>query len=150
MKTIIAILIVILILGGGWVLWKGRGKGSPVAGTPSPTPQITATPTPSPSPGATKGATVTIAMVSTGFSPASITITKGTTVVFVNEDTRAHWPASGVHPTHQLCPGFDALRGIAPGERYSYTFNFTPPKTCPFHDHLNPINPSLKGTITIQ
>ena len=86
-----------------------------------------------------------VTMTADGFSPASLTIPSGTTVLFINKDTVGHWPASGVHPTHQVCPGLDALRIVQPDE--SYSFKFSEAKTCPIHDHLNP---STKGSITVM
>lgn len=86
-----------------------------------------------------------IEMTAVGFVPANLTIKKGDTVEFVNKDTRDWWPASGIHPTHELCPGFDSLRGLKPGERYSFTFNEAR-GLCPMHDHLKP---SVKGQISI-
>lgn len=86
-----------------------------------------------------------IEMTASGFSPSQITIPVGKTVKFINNDETERWPASGVHPTHQLCPGFDSLKPIAPGE--SYTFTFKEAKTCPMHDHLNP---SLRGSIIVK
>lgn len=81
-----------------------------------------------------------------GFVPATLRIKASTTVHFVNLDsTTLHWPASGAHPTHEICPGFDALKGLATGELYSFTFSEA--KTCPMHDHLNP---ALKGLIIIE
>lgn len=79
------------------------------------------------------------------FFPAELNIRAGDTVIFENEDETAHWPASGIHPTHLLCPGFDALKGIKKGEAYSYTF--TQPGTCPMHDHLTP---RMGGKVTIE
>jgi hypothetical protein len=69
----------------------------------------------------------------------------GTSVLFINKDASPRWPASGIHPTHQSCPGFDSLRGLQPGQSYSFTF--TEKKTCPMHDHLNP---QVRGSIIIQ
>lgn len=80
-----------------------------------------------------------------GFHPSDITVSSGTTVRFENQDTVAHWPASGVHPTHQICPGFDAGKPIEPGA--SYSFAFQKKKTCPLHDHLKP---SLRGSVTVE
>lgn len=79
-----------------------------------------------------------------GFLPADLTISVGTTVIFINKDTVPHWPASGVHPTHEICKGFDALAPVASGGTYSHTFNEV--KVCPMHDHLNP---SIKGKIMV-
>ncbi|MFN7088213.1 MAG: hypothetical protein ACK4NX_00070 [Candidatus Paceibacteria bacterium] len=153
MKTsyLFIFIIVLALVGVGIYLATKKQEEffEPLLGaSPLPTPTAKVSPllenlpTQSPSP-----SSVTILMVPNGFSPSSITISKGTTVIFVNQDTRRRWPASAVHPTHEVCPGFDAIGGVAPGESYSYTFNFDPPKSCPFHDHLIP---SLTGKITIQ
>lgn len=130
-----------------------------LSATPLPTPAPggakgpTATPpglqrspavTPSPSPSAPPSSVV-IRILATGFSPASVTISRGTTVIFRNDDSVSHWPASGPHPTHTFCPGFDALRPLATGETYSPTFSEA--KTCPYHDHLNP---GVRGTIKVE
>lgn len=85
-----------------------------------------------------------IEMTKSGFVPENIVIPVGTTVQFVNTDTELHWPASGEHPTHQACPGFDAFSPIAQGQFYEFTFREA--RVCPMHDHLNP---SLEGLITV-
>lgn len=84
----------------------------------------------------------TIHVTAQGFEPRDVEIAKGESILFINDDASAHWPASDVHPLHTTCPGFDALRGLNTGEQYRVTF--TKSQTCPFHDHLNP---SLTGII---
>lgn len=86
----------------------------------------------------------TVEITKEGFLPNDLTISVGTTVLFVNKDSVPHWPASGVHPTHEICKGFDALAPVASGGSYSHTFKEA--KVCPMHDH---INPSIKGKITV-
>jgi len=86
-----------------------------------------------------------IEMTPTGFEPKELIIKKGDKVEFVNKDSRKRWPASGVHPTHLICRGFDSLEGIGAGATYSFTFNEA--KTCPFHDHLFP---NLFGKIIVE
>jgi plastocyanin len=54
------------------------------------------------------------------------------------------WVASNPHPAHTDYSAFDAKKGYAPGESYSYTFTET--GTFPFHDHLHS---SLGGTIIV-
>lgn len=93
----------------------------------------------------TTTATATIAMNEAGFSPATVTVAPGTTVTFVNNGQAAHWPASDVHPTHQLLPGFDAKQGVATGDTYAYTFTQTGTWRC--HDHLMP---QLTCTIVVK
>ncbi len=91
-----------------------------------------------------KPQTVTVQVTDSGFDVTALTIKEGDTVTFVNSSSSKVWPASDVHPTHTVCPGFDAKKGLATGESYSYTF--TEAMVCPFHDHLNA---SQKGTITV-
>jgi plastocyanin len=98
----------------------------------------------SPSQTETPSASV-IRITGEGFNPKEVTIAKGETVEFMNEDTRPHWPASDIHPIHSRCPGFDALRGLKQGERYRHAFSKS--QTCFFHDHLNPL---LTGVIRIK
>ncbi|MBI4281025.1 hypothetical protein HY628_02400 [Candidatus Uhrbacteria bacterium] len=69
------------------------------------------------------------------FEPRELRVAAGATVTFKNEGTRPVWPASGIHPTHLICPGFNALRSLGAGETYQFTF--TEKKICPFHNHLS-------------
>lgn len=124
----------------------GPSKTPPVKNTPPTSTPIP--PAPSPTQYATPPVTPLVAEIdftANGFSPASLTVAKGTTVTFTNKDSQAHWPASGVHPIHQICAGLDPLQPLQPGESYDFTFNVA--KTCPMHDHLNP---GTQGTIIVQ
>ncbi len=111
----------------------------PVAGdetentTPPPTPPTTPTPTPTPP---VSSSPVNISIKSSGFSPASVTVKKGTTVNFVNDDTKAHWPASAPHPSHTDYSAFDPKQAIAPSDSWSFTFDKV--GTWKYHDHFNP------------
>ena len=93
-----------------------------------------ATPTPAP----TAPAAITIAYGNSGFNPSTATIKTGDTVVFKNESSSPMWPASAPHPSHTDYPAFDAKQGIAPGQRWAFTF--TKVGSWKFHDHLNPDN----------
>jgi plastocyanin len=81
-------------------------------------------------------APVTVRMGETGFRPNSVEIHEGEAVVFENTGREPHWPASAIHPAHQVYPEFDPRRPILAGERWA--FRFERPGTFPFHDHLNP------------
>lgn len=81
----------------------------------------------------------------TAFTPSTLTIKAGDTVVFRNSSDGNFWPASGPHPQHTLYPEFDAKAEIAPGNIYS--FKFLKVGEWPFHDHLHP---SAFGRITVQ
>ncbi|MBI2639152.1 YbhB/YbcL family Raf kinase inhibitor-like protein [Candidatus Peregrinibacteria bacterium] len=103
--------------------------------------------------GASGPMTKMVSITSAGFNPLSLTINAGDTVVFQNNDSGVHWPASAVHPSHTAYPEtggcigskFDACTGLAQSETFSFTFNQK--GTWHYHDHLNS---SLQGTITVE
>ncbi len=94
-----------------------------------------------------------VEITSSGFNPSTLTINAGETVVFINKEAKAHWPASAVHPTHEVYPEpggcigskFDACRGLKQKEEFSFTFNQK--GTWRYHDHLNP---GLTGSIVVK
>ena len=141
-KTVIGVIVVLVVLVGGYYLLSGSNYSA----NPSPAPSAAPSGTP-PAPSVVAPTSeVAVDLVAGGnFSPATVTIAAGTSVRFTNKDSVPHWPASGVHPTHQVCPGFDSLRPLQSGE--SYSFKFTVAKTCPAHDHLNP---GARGTVVVQ
>lgn len=88
--------------------------------------------------------TTTIAITGNGFEPANALFHQGSKVLFLNRDTRAHWPASDPHPTHEIYPEFDPKRTIAPGDVWGFTFERV--GKFGFHDHLNP---HVRGVIEV-
>ncbi len=104
------------------------------------------------SPPASPATGKTIEIMSSKFSPDTLTIGVGETVTWINKDSVSHWPASAVHPTHAVYPEaggcmgskFDACKALSPGESFSFTFNQK--GTWGYHDHLNP---TLTGTIIV-
>ncbi|MBI4153453.1 hypothetical protein HY503_00425, partial [Candidatus Woesebacteria bacterium] len=42
-----------------------------------------------------------------GFEPPALEISVGDSLTFENKDLGPHWPASNIHPTHQIYPEFD-------------------------------------------
>lgn len=95
----------------------------------------------------------TVKITSSGFEPKTLTVKEGTTVTFVNEDSNKHWPASAMHPTHNVYPEsggcigskFDACKGLEQGESFSFTFNEK--GSWNYHDHLRS---STWGTIIVE
>lgn len=94
----------------------------------------------------------TVSITASGFSPSTLTVSVGTTVTWVNEDSDGHWPASNVHPTHAAYPTtggclgstFDACASLGQSEQWSFTFNEA--GEWEYHDHLRP---SLQGTVIV-
>jgi plastocyanin len=78
-----------------------------------------------------------------------VTISPGSRVTFVNNDTRAHDMASDPHPEHTACPAINDVGFLQPGQSRT-TGNLNTPRSCGFHDHNQPSATSLQGTITIQ
>jgi plastocyanin len=102
---------------------------------------------PSPTPSTEPSATITI--TASGASPAKVTIPSGGRVLYVNNDSAAHWVASDPHPSHEDCPELNAVGVLQPGERRT-SGNLVTTRSCGFHDHDNPGTRSLQGTVTIQ
>lgn len=96
------------------------------------------------SPNVTYASSQSIKMTSSGFVPNQLETQTGTEVIFENTDTTGHWPASNVHPTHELYPEFDPQKPIAASESWSFTF--AKEGTWQFHDHLYP---QTTGTIKV-
>lgn len=120
-------------------------------------------------PGNAQSGEATVQVTNSGFQPETVTVEKGTTVVWENTGDRAVWPASNLHPTHTQYPGgnydqsgtyqssqacsgqgeqkgdaFDACERISPGESYTFTFEET--GTWQYHDHLRS---STTGTVQV-
>lgn len=176
MNKILLLIIILAVVFGG-IIWFLGSKESPEAGvlkaTPIPTQPIVSlipsplsspliSPTKTVSPTSTRAPvlkTVVINITDSIFSPNEVTINAGDTVKFVNQANQFRWPASAVHPIHELYPGssiskcgtpeankiFDACRGLKTGESFSFTFNVR--GVWPYHDHLAP---ALRGQIKVQ
>jgi plastocyanin len=100
----------------------------------------------SPSPG---GTTVTIS--SSGVSPSTLTVSPGTRILFVNNDSRSHNMTSDPHPDHNDCPELNAVGFLQPGERRE-SGNLNTVRTCGFHDHDDPPPGGARwtGRVTIR
>ncbi|MBI2028694.1 MAG: cupredoxin domain-containing protein [Candidatus Levybacteria bacterium] len=85
-----------------------------------------------------------IEMNENGFTPSEIMIDTDSTVIFVNKDTKPRWPASNVHPTHEIYPELDPRKNIDPEE--SWTFKPTKAGEWKYHDHNFP---HMRGVIIV-
>lgn len=88
--------------------------------------------------------TVTVTYQNNAFSPASVTINLGDTVIFKNNHTSAIFVASNPHPIHTSFPALDSETLEAGAE---YRFTATQKATISYHNHFNP---SAGGSITVQ
>ena len=83
----------------------------------------------------------TVAYDQNGFSPKRLEIEVGGVVRFLNESESSLWPASNIHPTHQIYPAFDAKEPVRPGE--SWLFAFAEVGFWRYHNHVEPARSGL-------
>jgi hypothetical protein len=102
----------------------------------------TGTCTPSPNPN-------TIVIQGNQVCPRTLTVARGSQLIMINNDTRVHEMDSDPHPEHTQCPELNQIDFLNPGQQRS-SGNLNTVRTCGFHDHTNPDNGNLKGTVTIQ
>ena len=115
----------------------GGGSTSPSSGSGTPTP------TPTPAPG------LTITITSAGVSPKTLTVSRGSQVTFVNNDTQVHDELSDPHPEHTDCPELASVGFMSPGQSRQ-TQNLNTAKTCGYHDHELFSDTKWQGKIIIQ
>ena len=97
--------------------------------------------------GGTTAATITI--TASGASPKSVTVSPGSQVLFVNNDSREHQMFSDPHPEHTDCPAFDQVGSLRAGQSRT-TGNLNVARTCNFHDHLRFEDNALRGSVIIR
>lgn len=87
-----------------------------------------------------------------GTFPRRMVVTEGTRVRFINRDVITRHMNSDPHPTHEDCPEIGQVDAIAPGQS-KLTGNMVIDAgrvVCGFHDHEDPSNESIRGTIIIR
>lgn len=138
----LAILIVAAVIIVVWIFgFRSQPKKPSVSPTPTGliyVPQSTQTATVS-APQATPGLiSVRVSILKTGFSPKEVKIVKGSSVTWINTDTKNHEVRSNPHPTHIDYPPFNTIGVLKPGEEKSLVFSQA--GTYSYHDHQNPAN----------
>ena len=147
-KTLIIVLVLVVVVLGGYFLLKGEEAQAPTEETSE---TITTEEENAGTPALTEE--TVIVYTDSGYSPDSLTIKVGTTVLFKNDSLLSMWPASAMHPTHAVYPTtggclgstFDACKGVLPGESWSFKFDIA--GSWKYHDHLHP---NLFGAIVVE
>lgn len=136
-----AAIVAVTIVAGTTVACGGSSSG----GSTTPTSPTTTTPTTGTP---TDSATITIG--SDGrVSPSTVTITRGGRVTMINNHNRAHDMSSDPHPEHTTCPELNQWGFLQAGQQRT-SGNLNTARTCGFHDHNEPDNASLRGSVIIQ
>lgn len=134
-KVLLSIIIIAAVVAGAYFVFKkAPEQTTPISQTPKAEEKI-------------------ITYTDTGYSPSSLQIKVGDTVIFKNESSQSMWTASAMHPSHESYPTtggclgstFDACKGIQPGDKWSFKFDIA--GNWKYHDHLNPKN---FGAIIVQ
>ena len=141
-----ALLVVVACLG-----LAACGSATSADATPPRPPLLPTTPTPTADlalPGTTVsardpslGSSLIVRFDGTAFAPKDLEVDPGDAVVFRNEGPVAIWPASNIHPTHDVYPGFDVGLPLEPGE--SWTFTLDQVGAWRYHNHLEPTQGGL-------
>ena len=92
---------------------------------------------------------LTLTITSAGVSPKTLAVGPGSQVTFVNNDVVAHEMHSDPHPDHTDCPELNQVGFLSPGQSRQ-TGNLNTIRTCGFHDHAQPLNTFLQGSIVIR
>lgn len=99
-----------------------------------------------------------IYLTESGFEPSDLTVNRGETVTWVNNDSRTMWIGSDQHPTHreyegtgvrEHCEDGEPVEGAfdqcSTGDRYKFTFEKT--GEWGYHNH----QPFIQGgTVTVE
>lgn len=141
MNKIFAIIVIAVVIVGGYFLIK---KGAPKSGTTVSETSNNEVSSQSSASQAQIAEEKIITYTDTGYSPSSIQIKQGGTIIFKNESSQSMWPASSMHPTHKDYPTtggclgstFDACKGVQPGDSWSFKFDIA--GNWKYHDHLSP------------
>lgn len=133
MSRALLILVVMLVLvAGGWLIYtQGISDDNSSSGS-------TSSQTPSSNNTAQKAGAITIK--NSMFTPSQISVQKGDTVTWTNDDTTTHTVTDDLSNVDGPSSG-----DIQPGSTYSFTFN----KTGSFQYHCTH-HPSMRGTIVVK
>jgi len=146
-SALLAIVIVAVLAIGGWALYDhakpkpsstySNNTNSSAVSKPSAS-TSTSNSSSAPSNQSTAPGAVTIKGMM--FTPSQISVQKGATVTWTNNDSVAHTVTDDLSTV-----GGPASGNIAPGSTYSFTFD----KTGSFQYHCT-IHPSMRGTIVVK
>lgn len=140
-KTIAIIVILVLLLGAGYLLLGKQGINTSMKNTQT---LPTNTPVPEEETEAMIENQQDIAIMTDGFDPVTVTVKVGTKVVWTNKTGAVATVNSDLHPTHLLNPFLNLGRVE---NTASVSVIFDKAGTYKYHDHLNP---SRTGTVVVE
>jgi plastocyanin len=120
----------------------GCGSSSKSSSTPASTPAATTPAATSPAPASSGGSTVQVSMKNIAFNPGTVTMAKGGTVVWTNDDSVNHDVTKTAGPGPDFKSGTGNLAG---GDTYKQTFDT--PGTITYRCT---IHPGMDGKIVVK
>ncbi|HEX8947162.1 MAG TPA: cupredoxin domain-containing protein [Candidatus Paceibacterota bacterium] len=130
-NTILWTIVIVLVIGIGIYALNKKSTETNVQ-----QPASTSTSTQQSANGNPQAQTAAIAIKNFAFNPATVTINKGTTVIWTNQDSVAHRIKSGY--------GFNS-NNLNPGDAYHYQFN-----EAGTFDYICGIHPYMHGTVIVR
>jgi len=91
----------------------------------------------------------TVLIVNSAACPQTLTVSPGSRVLFINNDSVDHQMFSNPHPEHTDSPEINQVGALQPGQQRE-TGNLNSVRSCGFHDHLHDSIRALQGTIVIR
>lgn len=150
-SNLVVIVLAVLVVFGGWYAYTTYYTGSPtqsgeeVVGSSMPVPGTSGVEETIVNVDTGVPLNATVTLTADGFSPKSVTIRKGGTITFINEDTGKMWVASASHPAHTMYGGTTleqhcAAGAVAPFDQCksgaTYMFTFDKVGSFNYHNHL--------------
>lgn len=144
MNTKIALgILSIVIIAGAYLLLSNTSTPKQVSVVPTPT-QAIAPPSSRPTSEVKQASEVIIEVTDSGYSPDTITIKKGTKVIWISRTDRMVTVHSDSHPTHTLYPKLN-LGSFITTKTVSVVLD--EPGTYKYHNHLDA---SMTGTVIVE
>lgn len=94
----------------------------------------------------TTSGTAKVDISASGFTPANLQVSVGTTVTWTNTDTAPHRVASDPYPSNDGLSGFDSIEAFQTNG--TYTYKFEKAGTFGYHDQQKPFD--FKGTVVVS
>lgn len=136
-KGLIAVVVVIILAVGGWLAFGNKNSNNnSTYGTSNNNSNQSSNSTTN----SNQSSVGKISIQNMMFTPPQITVAKGGSVTWTNNDSITHTVVDDLSNV-----GGPNSGDIAPGQSYSFTFN----KTGSFQYHCS-IHPSMRGTIVVK
>ena len=129
------IIVIVVVLAAGYFLFTSGRESTPAINQPTEAPQVTQGPTAQPT---NARENQSVMMQNFAYNPATLSVKKGTTVTWTNQDSVDHDVVSE--------PNGDMFKSelFSEGESYSFTFN-----SVGTYNYYCSVHPRMKGSITV-